>query len=77
MEKKSPVQFWTDNSKKITITMIVLLTIVIDKVFLKDIIYGNDLMQSKVYQGVLISIGIILTHDIQKILNDFLKNKIK
>lgn len=76
-EIKNTVSFWTAESKKVTIAIIFLLTVVIDKVLLNDVIYGTgDLFESKVFRGAVFTLAVILTHDLQSILNNFVKNKI-
>jgi len=76
VEIGNAVNFWTANSKKITLTILFLISVIIDKVFLNDVVYGKDLFESKVFQAVGVSIVIILTHDLQSILNTFIKNKV-
>jgi len=73
---KESGKFWGGNSKKIIISLLFFLSVIMDKVFLDDIIFGDDLFTSKIFWAMIITIGVILTKDLQNIFQNVLKNKL-
>lgn len=62
-------------SKKIILTLLFLISVLSDKLWLEDVVYGEDLFSSKVFWAIAISIVIILTKDIQTLINKIIKGK--
>jgi len=69
---KSTMKFWTMDSKKLVLTIIFVISVIIDKVLLNDKIYGQDIYTAKVFQSYCIAIVIIVTKDIQDIVHKFI-----
>jgi hypothetical protein len=70
---KKVAKFWTQNSKKLTLIMIFLISVIVDEVALNNILYTeNALFESNVFKAILVSVGVIITHDIKGLVNRFL-----
>jgi len=67
---KQGFKFWTAGSKKVVIALVFLLSVAVDKMWLKDIIYGDgDLWESKVFKAIVVTVIIILTSDLKGLAN--------
>ena len=74
---KKQWKFWTANSKKVTLTMLFLISVIVDEVWLDNALYTeNGLFNSNLFKGIMVSIGIILTHDIKGLFNRWLDKKV-
>jgi len=70
------ISFWTAGSKKIILSMTFLVSVIVDEIWLDNAIYTKDnILASNVFKGICATVAIILTKDLQNILNKFLNKE--
>jgi hypothetical protein len=75
MDIKKGLSAVSARSKKVVISLIFMISVICDTVWLKDVVYGDDLFTSKVFWAFTISICVIAVKDFQGIITKIVKGK--
>ncbi len=71
---KKSVGFWTASSKKVTLAMVFLISVIVDQTILGNVLYpSNELYESNLFKGIIATVGVILTSDIKGLVNKWLE----
>ena len=75
MDIKKGASAVTAKSKKIVISLLFMISVICDKIWLKDIVYGQDIFDSKVFWAIAVAICVITIKDFQGIITKAVKGK--
>ncbi len=69
--------FMGGGSKKIILCMLFFIAVVIDQVWLGNVLFPkNELLKSNVFVGLAITVGVILTKDLQNLIQSYIEKKV-